>query len=261
MTKPVLHSKILGQGKPLLILHGFLGMSDNWKTLGKRYAESGFEVHLIDQRNHGQSFWSVDFSYEDMAGDLLSYMEHHKLHAVRLLGHSMGGKTAMQFASTYPQKVERLVVADIGPWFYPPHHDDILNALNELRPEQYSSRSEAEDALSEHISDAGIRMFLLKNLYWEEKGKLGLRPNLEVLTERYDEVGEALPSQAVYEGPALFVRGGRSEYIAKADYPKIRLHFPNAGIQTVDGAGHWLHAEKPDAFFDLTKGFLEEEKE
>lgn len=239
-----------------MILHGFLGMSDNWKTLGNKYAENGFEVHLIDQRNHGRSFHSEDFDYSFLALDLKNYMEHHGLEKVNLLGHSMGGKTAMQFAVNFPEKVEKLLVADIAPKYYPPHHQDIINALNTLDFTELKSRSEADRKLAESLADIGIRQFLLKNLYWVEKGQLGLRINLEVLQDRMEEIGENISGTDVFTGPTLFLKGSRSEYIHENDTAIILKHFPNASVDTVPNAGHWLHAENPNGFFDLSIKFL-----
>ena len=127
-----LHANIIGEGKPLIILHGFLGMGDNWKTLGRRFAELGFQVHLIDQRNHGRSPHSNNFSYDIMAQDLLEYLNTYTLDKVVLLGHAMGGKTAMTFATSHADRVDKLLVADISPRFYPVHHDAILNGLSAL---------------------------------------------------------------------------------------------------------------------------------
>ena len=252
----VLHSKILGEGSPLLILHGFLGMSDNWKTLGAKYAENGFQVHLIDQRNHGKSFHSDLFNYDVLAEDLKNYMDHKGISSANLLGHSMGGKTVMQFAVSYPEKVEKLMVADIGPKFYPPHHQAILNALQRLDFNTISSRTEADEHLSEHLKDWSIRQFLLKNLYWVNKGTLGFRFNLDILKDRMEEIGENIQTTDSFNGPTLFLRGSKSEYILPNDYPEIKKHFPNAKIETIDNAGHWLHAENPKMFFSKSLEFL-----
>lgn len=251
-----LYSNILGSGRPLLILHGFLGMSDNWKTLGTRYAEEGFEVHLIDQRNHGRSFWSEEFNYTVLAGDIENYLEEHGISSAVVLGHSMGGKTAMQFACTNPDKVSSLIVADIAPKYYPPHHDYILGGLKALKPTDLGSRTDADKALSHYISDWGIRQFLLKNLYWKEKEQLAFRFNLEILADRMNEIGESIGSTERYEGPTLFIRGSRSEYVQEGDLPEIKNHFPQAILRTVDDAGHWLHAENPDQFMEITLAFL-----
>lgn len=252
----ILHSSILGEGAPLLILHGFLGMSDNWKTLGNKYAENGFEVHLIDQRNHGRSFHSEDFDYSFLAHDLKNYMGHHGLEKVNLLGHSMGGKTAMQFAVNFPEKVEKLLVADIAPKYYPPHHQEIINALKTLDFTELKSRSEADKKLGEFLADVGIRQFLLKNLYWVEKGQLGLRVNLDVLQDRMEEIGENISGTDSFTGPTLLLKGSRSEYIHESDTAIILKHFPNATIDTVPNAGHWLHAENQKDFFDRSMNFL-----
>lgn len=251
-----LYSNIIGKGKPLIILHGFLGMGDNWKTLAKQFSESNFEIHLVDQRNHGRSFHSNAFDYELMAEDLKIYCETNNLEDIILLGHSMGGKTAMLFASKYPELVNKLIVADISPRYYPVHHDAILEGLSQLDFSQIKTRGEADKALSNYVTDIGTRMFLLKNLYWVEKGQLGLRINLEVLKENVSEVGEALPIHAIFEKDTLFLRGDRSEYIAEADEALIHRHFPNSKIITISNAGHWLHAENPKDFYNSVINFV-----
>jgi pimeloyl-ACP methyl ester carboxylesterase len=251
-----LHSKILGNGKPLIILHGFLGMSDNWKTLGSQFAEKGFEVHLIDQRNHGKSFWSQDFNYDFMAHDVHNYILRRGLEKGYLLGHSMGGKTAMQFACAYPEWVNNLIIADIAPKYYPPHHQPILDALNRLNLDMLDSRGKVDQELSKSISDVGIRQFLLKNLYWKEKGSLGFRFNLKVLSGKMEEIGENIGSSEKFEGATLFLRGGRSEYISPNDILEIKRHFPLAELDTIENTGHWLHAENPKEFFKKSLSFL-----
>ncbi|HEA21561.1 hypothetical protein LCGC14_1134430 [marine sediment metagenome] len=258
MEKRILNSKIEGNGTPLLILHGFLGMLDNWKTLGGQYAEAGFEVHLIDQRNHGQSFWSDIFNYDVLADDLKRYMDYHSIASAILLGHSMGGKTAMQFACEYPGLTKKLLVADIGPKYYPPHHQPIIDGLTSLVPGNLTSRSKADSALKKHITNPGIRQFLLKNLYWIEKGKLAFRFNLDILREKMEEIGENIGTSDTYNGPTLFLRGDRSEYLIDADLPEIKKHFPRAIMETVDNAGHWLHAENPEQFYEKSMSFLTE---
>ncbi|WP_100610886.1 alpha/beta fold hydrolase [Confluentibacter lentus] len=252
----LLHSNILGEGKPFVILHGFLGMSDNWKTMGQKFSENGFQVHLLDQRNHGHSFHSNEFNYEVLVKDLKTYCEANNLNDIVLLGHSMGGKTAMLFATKYPNMVSKLLVADISPRFYPVHHDGILNGLSALNFDIIKSRGEADDLLSRYVSDFGTRQFLLKNLYWIEKGKLALRMNLDILKEEVAEIGEPLPSQARFEKETLFLKGDRSEYIGDEDENIIQNHFPNVQIVTIANAGHWLHAENPEDFFDAVIKFI-----
>ncbi len=252
----VLHSIILGEGPAFLILHGFLGMSDNWKTLGNHYAAQGFQVHLVDQRNHGRSFHSVEFDYDLLAEDLKTYIAYHQLQTVILLGHSMGGKTAMQFACTYPGKVQKLLVADIAPKFYPPHHQGIIDGLLALNFETITSRKEADEQLEKHIKEIGIRQFLLKNLYRTDKQRFGLRINLPVLADKMGEVGENIAATASYAGPTLFLRGDRSEYIMERDFATIQRHFPMATMESIDNAGHWLHAENPKQFFTKSISFI-----
>lgn len=251
-----LHSNILGQGKPFVILHGFLGMSDNWKTLGKKFSEEGFEVHLVDQRNHGHSFHDDNFDYETLSEDLRHYFEVHNLSEAIVLGHSMGGKTAMLFATQNPNLVSKLIVADISPRFYPIHHDAILEGLSSLDFSEIKSRGAADKQLANYVSDFGTRQFLLKNLYWKEKGQLALRMNLKVLKENVSEVGEALPLHAKFEKETLFLRGDKSEYIALQDETIIKQHFSNVNIVTIANAGHWLHAENPDDFFNEVMQFI-----
>ena len=253
---PLLHSNIIGEGDPLLILHGFLGMSDNWKSLGNKYTEQGFQVHLIDQRNHGRSFHSAEFDYSILANDLFTYISHYQLDAANIIGHSMGGKTAMQFAVTYPQRINKLLVADIAPRYYPPHHQKIIDALLALDLDALGSRSEADKKLSEHLDNFGVRQFLLKNLYWREKGKLAFRFNLNILQHRLEAIGATLTADHSFDGPTLFLRGGHSDYIHIDDQPLIHRHFPNAQIKTVENAGHWSHADNPKEFFEKSMDFL-----
>ena len=252
----ILHGNIFGSGKPFVILHGFLGMGDNWKTLSRQFSELNYEMHLVDQRNHGRSFHSHDFDYELMVEDLKAYCDAHNLKDIILLGHAMGGKTAMSFATKYPEYVNRLIVADISPRYYPIHHDAILEGLSSLNFSAIKTRGEADKALSNYVSEIGTRMFLLKNLYWVEKGQLGLRINLPVLKENVSEVGEALPIHATFSKPALFLRGDKSEYISETDEALIHRHFTNAEIGTINNASHWLHAENPKEFYVAVVQFI-----
>ncbi|WP_291100919.1 MULTISPECIES: alpha/beta fold hydrolase [unclassified Flavobacterium] len=252
----MLYSKIEGSGKPLLILHGFLGMSDNWKTMGTQFAANGFEVHLLDLRNHGRSFHSDEFSYEIMVQDVYDYCQANNLEKVNILGHSMGGKTAMLFAATHPERVEKLIVADIGPKFYPQHHQTILEGLNAVDFSKKPSRNEVEAILTQYITDFGTRQFLMKSLYWQEPGQLAFRFNLSVFNKKMEEIGKALPENAVFNKPTLFIRGGNSNYILDADFQNIQQHFPDSRIETIPNAGHWLHAENPKLFYEITSSFL-----
>ncbi len=252
----ILHSKILGKGIPILILHGYFGMSDNWKSIGMKLAEQGFEVHLIDQRNHGRSFHSEEFDYDLMSEDLYNYIEHYHLENIVLLGHSMGGKTAMLFAVNYPEKVSKLVVADISPRLYQPHHNLILKALNSVDFSIQKTRKEVESILRSYIKEEGVILFLLKNVYWKTKEELAFRFNLKSLTDNNKEIGKPLPSFTFFEKDTLFIKGANSEYITQEDMPLISAHFPKATVQTIKNAGHWLHAEQPKRFLEVFLEFV-----
>lgn len=252
----MLYSKIEGIGKSLLILHGFLGMSDNWKTLGSQYASEGFQVHMLDLRNHGRSFHSDDFSYDFMVQDVFEYCQSNSLKKIDIIGHSMGGKVAMLFSVKFPLIVDKLVIADIGPKYYKPHHQAILAGLNAIDFSQKPDRSQVEEILKNFIPDFGTRQFLMKSLYWVAPGQLGFRFNLNVFNTKIDEIGVALPENALFNGPTLFLRGGNSSYILDEDFAGIQKQFPNATLVTIPNVGHWLHAENPTLFLEETLKFL-----
>lgn len=254
----MLHSKIIGEGTPFIILHGFLGMGDNWKTLGKHFADEGYEVHLVDQRNHGRSFHSDDFNYELLVEDLKAYCDEYGITTMILLGHSMGGKTAMLFATTFPDLVKELIIADISPRAYPQHHQVILDGLTALSGDKaaLSSRGAADDFLSKYIKEIGTRQFLLKNLYWKEKGLLGLRMNLSALVQHIEEIGKPLSEEKKYDGETLFLKGEKSDYINEEDGNIIKSAFAKAQLTTIPNASHWLHAENPQVFLKEVLNFL-----
>jgi esterase len=252
----MLYSKIEGQGKPLLILHGFLGMSDNWKTLALQYVTEGFETHIIDLRNHGRSFHSDDFDYHFMVNDVYEYCQENKLENIDIIGHSMGGKVAMLLATTHSQLVDKLLVADIGPKYYAPHHDTILAGLNAVDFSKKPTRNQVDDIVKNYIFDFGTRQFLLKSLYWQTPDQLAFRFNLDVFNKKINQIGTALPEGNIFLKPTLFIRGGNSDYILDADFEGIKSHFPNSKIQTIPNVGHWLHAENPKMFFEISISFL-----
>ena len=252
----MIHSKIEGKGMPLIILHGFLGMSDNWKSLGTLYANEGYEVHMLDLRNHGKSFHADEFNLNVMSSDVLKYCQYHNLSSVSIIGHSMGGKVAMLFASNYPELVEKLIVADIGPKYYPPHHQDILAALNAVDFSTQPDRANVEEVLSQFIPDFGTRQFLMKNLYWIQPGQLAFRFNLSVFNKKIESIGEELAEDLYFDRPTLFIRGGTSNYILDSDMPSIKKFFPASELVTIPKVGHWLHAENPKLFFQFTSEFL-----
>ncbi len=251
-----MYSRIVGEGEALLIIHGFLGMSDNWKSFGSLYAAEGFQVHMLDLRNHGKSFHSEVFNYTAMSNDVLEYCQEYNLTKVSIIGHSMGGKVAMLFATTYPEMVEKLIVADIGPKYYAPHHQDILAGLNAIDFSVKPDRVAVEEVLYPFIPDFGTRQFLMKNLYWVEPGQLAFRFNLPVFNEKIEGIGEVLPQGNHFDKPAMFIRGGNSGYILDTDLPEIQKQFPNFTLATIPNVGHWLHAENPKLFFEETARFL-----
>ena len=251
-----LYSAIQGEGSAFVFLHGFLGMGDNWKTLGNKFAEDGFEVHLMDMRNHGRSPHTDEMNYEAMAGDVLGYCKSKGLEDIILLGHSMGGKVAMHVANANPDLIEKLIIVDISPKYYPPHHQKILEGLSALQEKSFTSRGDAEDFLSEFIEDEGTRLFLLKNLYRKEKNVLSLRLNMEALKNNIEEVGAPLPAGYRFDKPTLFIKGSRSNYITAEDEPLIELHFPFAKILEIQNAGHWVHAENMPDFYKGVQDFI-----
>jgi len=256
----ILHSKIVGKGKPLIILHGLLGMGDNWISLAKQYAKLGFEVHLIDQRNHGKSFHNDEMNYEVMADDLIAYFKHHNIQKANIIGHSMGGKTAMHFALQHPDLVEKLIIVDIAPKYYPPHHHFIFEAINSLKLSKYKNRREIETALSKKITSKAIVLFLLKNITRDQDGRFFWKPNISILEDALEDLGEALPPLSTLHIPVLFIKGEKSKYILPEDFSLIKAHFPSSTIEIIYNAGHWVHAEQPQLFLKNTIDFLVNEK-
>lgn len=256
-----LHYQAYGEaGHPLLILHGLLGESGNWHTLGSRAFAEHFRVYALDQRNHGRSPHTDVFDYPSMAADVVAFMESQGLGSAHLLGHSMGGKTAMHVALAHPERVDRLVVVDMAPRAYRPHHAELLEALRSLDLASYSSRGEIDTALARQVPSAPIRQFLLKNLsYDKDTGTYRWQMNLEGIYHNYENLNAAVENHRTFEGPVLFVRGGNSEYVRDEDTAAIKNLFPEARIATVPGAGHWVHAEAPKAFAQIVTDFLREE--
>ncbi|MFY0688077.1 MAG: alpha/beta fold hydrolase [Cyclobacteriaceae bacterium] len=249
-----LHFKSLGDGEPIFILHGVFGSADNWITIGKQLAQKS-KVYLIDQRNHGQSPHDTLFNYEVMAEDLFQLMKDEHLAHATIIGHSMGGKTAMEFACKYPSKVDNLVVVDIGPKAYPPHHHDVLAGFHAVKLEGLQSRNDADRQMSECISNPGVRQFLLKNLNRTSDG-FSWKHNLEVIEKNIEEIGKPLDPQKHYAGKTLFIRGSNSDYIKNDDIELIKNHFQNSRLETVENAGHWVHAEQPVALLEILNQFL-----
>ncbi len=255
-----LHFRVLGEGHPLIILHGLFGMLDNWMSLGRRWALH-YQVFLIDQRNHGRSPHSVDFDYAVMADDIFDFIQQHNLPACHVLGHSMGGKTAMQLATNYPELVEKLIVVDIAPVDYPERHDHIFAAFQQ-DISQLKSRKEAEALFELLLPNFGVRQFILKNLHKSKEGPYVWRPNHPVLKETYSAIiANSLSPYDQFEGPALFIKGGRSEeHITGEHWPLITHYFPQAELKTIADAGHWVHAEQPELLFKEVLEFLRKQE-
>lgn len=248
-----LHHRELGSGQPMIILHGLFGFSDNWQTHAKKFAEY-YRVILVDLRNHGHSDWSDEFSYELMAKDLKELCDDLGLKNILLIGHSMGGKVAMLFAQKHKELLDKLVVVDIGIKAYPMHHQHILAGMHAVNLETIKVRSEAEAILKQHIDSDGVRQFLLKNLYWKEKGQLAWRMNLSILEREMENILSMLTEKEVML-PTLFIRGELSNYILDEDIEQLEDQFPDSEIVTIKNAGHWVHAEAPEEFVDVVLGF------
>lgn len=251
-----LFSKIYGEGRPLIILHGLFGMSDNWATHAKIFTQHGWQVHAVDQRNHGRSPHTTGHNYDEMSSDLERYIRRHNLNNVVLMGHSMGGKTVMNFVVRLPSLVDAMIIVDIAPKAYPVHHQAYINAMKSIDFTKDNSRKAIEAKLSKQLNNPGIIQFFMKSLYWKSREELAWRFNLSALEINIDEIGAAL-DYGYYNGPSLFISGGKSGYILTEDHDSINEHFPQAGIVTIPEAGHWVHAEAKDSFSAEVLDFLE----
>ena len=249
-----LNYKSLGEGEPLIILHGLFGMLDNWQSHGRVFAENR-RVILVDQRNHGHSDHSESHTYEDMVADLIELMDDLGIDKADILGHSMGGKTAMLAAQLHPDRINKLIVADIAPRKYPIRHQQIIDGLKNV-PSGLAKRTDAEEYLIPFIDEPGVRAFLMKSLYWKEKGHLAFRFNLPVLERYIDDIGGETAQGRFFE-PTLFIYGGNSGYITEADKEQIKFLFPETTFHEIEGAGHWLHAEEPEEFKREVLAFLD----
>lgn len=246
------------EGEPLLILHGMLGNLNNWSAQSRRFAEH-FAVYALDARNHGGSPHTPEMDYPAMSADVLAFMDQHGLERAHILGHSMGGKTAMQLALDAPDRLLKLVVADMAPVAYGGErgeHDEIFAGLQAIQLPTLESRTEADKVLAGWVDDEIVRQFLLGNLMRNEDGGFAWRINLEVIHNSYPLLRAAVSGPAPYNGPVLFVRGGRSDYVLPEYEARIFELFPKAVIETIPHTGHWLHAEKPDSFNDIVNTFL-----
>jgi esterase len=254
-----LNFRVIGNGPPLLILHGLLGSGDNWIPHAMLLA-GNFTVFPIDLRNHGRSPHADEFNYDVMAADLATFIRDQGLGPINLLGHSMGGKAAMRFVQLHPDSVQKLIVVDMSPREYAPRYADILDAMHALDLSRFQQRAEVDTALTPAAPDKNIRQFLLKNIGRDARGKMHWKPNVPAIRANYNKVRRALPPAPSFAGPTLFVRGGQSDYLPDADVSLIRQMFPAAQVATIARAGHWVHAETPEEFIQIITGFLLAEK-
>lgn len=250
-----LNFKDSGQGSPLLILHGLFGMLDNWQGVASQLDQE-FLVILLDQRNHGRSPHAEHMSYPEMATDVKEFMESRWIYDGAVLGHSMGGKTAMQLALLYPELVRKLIVVDISPVRYRAGHEALFRALLNVDLQHVRSRGQVDAQLQTDIHDPRIRQFLMKNLKRTREGKYEWRMNLPAIYQDYSKILGEVECDHPYEGPALFIRGGRSGYVLPEHEHRILELFPNAEIRTIPSAGHWVHADAPAALISMVRDFL-----
>lgn len=247
-----------GKGKPLIILHGVFGVSDNWVRFARSMA-GRYEVFIPDQRNHGQSPHDPTFNYSALCADLYDFIEVHYIENPIILGHSMGGKVAMHFALENPDMLKGLIVADIsmGAYLRQHRHLEMINAMLNVDFTDAETRQDIVEQLKPKIREERIRLFLMKNIYRKQRGgQFAWRLNLEAINQNMDEIFEGISSTNLFTKPALFIRGGNSNYVKYEDFDQIYRNFPRADIKTIEGAGHWLHAEKPDEFYETVSEFL-----
>jgi esterase len=250
-----LHFEVVGEGRPVVILHGLLGSADNWRSMSRRLG-AHYQVFAVDLRNHGRSPHSDVLDYDVMAADVWEFIEQQALRHIMLLGHSMGGKVAMQFAVDHPEQVDRLIVADTAPKAYEPSQRYLLKAMRSLDLSRYKSFADVGAALAPEVSSESLRQFLIKNLARDEDGHLRWKMHLEAIDRNYDKLLGGLAVERSFNKPTLFIRGGRSNYIEDDDALLIRQMFPQAEIVTLPEAGHWVHVDQPEEFFQTVLNFL-----
>ena len=250
-----LNYKTQGQGTPLIILHGLFGTLDNWKSIAN-HLSSYFQVYILDQRNHGKSPHVSNMDLSSMAKDIAEFMDQLTLPKAHIMGHSMGGKVAMQFAFDYPERLNKLIILDIAPRAYQPGHLEILEALRDLPINTLTNRKEAEEKLLEKIKSADTVLFLLKNLSRNKLGGFEWKMNLPIISRDYMKLIDKIHAQLPHTGPVLFLKGHLSNYIQAEDISGIKALFPDTQIETIQNAGHWLHAENPSELLHHILHFL-----
>lgn len=255
---PQLNYKIMGQGYPVIILHGLFGMLDNWQFIAKKLADTGFMAILVDQRDHGRSPHTEDFNYHLLAQDIYRLINDLHLNRPILIGHSMGGKTCLQFVSDYESIISKLVVVDIGIKRYEGDHQHVFNALFDVNLKEVTSRGEVEKILSKHLNDTGTIQFLMKNLSRDKEGGFEWKMNLPLLFKKYQNILSNVQFSHRVMTTTLFIKGDKSDYILHEDWPEILDVLPNSQLRTISEAGHWVHADQPLELFDIIIDFIKE---
>jgi esterase len=243
-----------GTGADVILIHGLLGSLENLNMVAKGLKDN-FRVTNVDVRNHGQSFHQASMEYTELAQDIVNLMKHLSIEKAHILGHSMGGKVAMQLALQHPEKVSKLIVADIAPVVYPPHHNHILEGLQSIELSKITNRKDADKQLSHYVDEVGIRQFLLRNLTSVD-GQFSFKCNLANISQCYHQIMTGYEGSAQYQHPTLFIKGGNSTYITAEHKSVIQQLFPVSKAKIIQGAGHWLHAEKTAAFNKIVNDFL-----
>jgi esterase len=247
-----------GKGQPIIILHGLLGISDNWVGIARKLASEGFKVLIPDQRNHGHSPHHPVLNYYALTDDLSEFIHSKELSKPVLMGHSMGGKVAMRYTLEHPGSVDRLIVVDTSLRTYVRfnYHLKLIDAMLSVDFSHAVTRQDVEARLSEKIADIRLVQFLMKNLFRKEKGRLGWRPDLQAISNHVDAMYDGVSYSTRFDRPALFIRGGKSDYVLEEDFHEIYQNFPQAIIQTIENGTHWVHADEPEEFYRLLSGFL-----
>lgn len=251
-----LNFKVKGSGKPIIILHGLFGMLDNWNSISNTLAEN-FSVYTVDQRDHGRSDKSTEFGYESIAEDLKYFCDENDLKEIGIIGHSMGGKSAMTFADRFPEYVKKLMVIDISPKTYDGGHEFILEAILSIPIDTVTSRQEVDELLSRQIKILGIRQFLMKNLSRKNEGGFEWKANFPLLNKHYPDILGMPELRHGNDLETLFISGGKSDYIMPEDHKVIKELYPRARIEIIENAGHWVHAEQPNAIIDKINAFFQ----
>lgn len=243
------------QGPAIVILHGIFGMLDNWHNVARKLSET-HTVYTLDARNHGQSPHTETMGFESMGNDVIEFADEHGLNEFILMGHSMGGKTAMWVAQQYPDRISKLIVVDIAPKAYKPGHLPYFTALKSVDWSVLNSRKEVDEALMQYESNMGIRLFLAKNIERKEGGGYEVKSNIPAIESAYEEIIGALQFNSVFSKPCLFILGAESRYLKEEDKPYIESHFTHVEYQLIEGAGHWVHADNPKQFLEVLSRFL-----